>query len=261
MITVSAVYSAEWPEEWDAILRSISPRTTAYSYVYPKWEFVLGKVRGRWVDRSRWVLYQAQPAWALSEEMHGMMREPPPRAIREPGRRYARSVHVSDYAYDMYHQHHIFPYPFWILQGHQGGTPAGYTPEEQLALKEMGEPTDPPPIGALPYCGFDGRVVEQILMRDRLLASDMNVDSIVQPRELLRAFHADLDRTQKGARSAFIDWFKSTLAPGADWLTWYSRKTESDRQLRRATRAEMVAARLTEDTYIETGQVPVLTVA
>ena len=98
-------------------------------------------------------------------------------------------------------------------------------------------------------------------MRDRLLASDMNVDSIVQPRELLRAFHADLDRTQKGARSAFIDWFKSTLAPGADWLTWYSRKTESDRQLRRATRAEMVAAQLTEDTYIETGQVPVLTVA
>jgi len=249
----------DWPEEWDVILRSISPRTAAYSYVYPHWESRLGKVRGRWIDRSRWVLYQAQPAWALSEELHAMMREPPPRAIRDPGLRYARSAHISDYAYDMYHEHRVMPFPFWVLQGQQGGTPVGYTPEEQRALQEMGEPTEPPPIGALPYCGFDGRVVEQILMRDRLLASDMNVDTIVQPKELIRSFHADLDRSQKQARTAFIDWFKGTLAPGADFLTWYSRRTESDRMLRPATKGEMIAARETEETYIETGQVPVVT--
>lgn len=259
MITIGAVLSQEWPEEWDAVLRSISPRTTAYSYVYPRWEHRIRKKNGHWVDGSRWVLYQAQPAWALSEELHAMMREPPPRAIRDPGKAYARSVHVSDYAYDMYHQHHVMPFPFWVLQGDQGGTPVGYTPEEQRALQEMGQSTDAPQVGALPYCDFDGRVVEQILMRDRLLASDMNVDTIVQPQELIRTFSADLDRSQKQARSAFLDWFKGTLAPGADWLTWYSRRKESDRTLRPATKAEVQAARETEDTYIETGQAPVLT--
>jgi len=261
MITIGAVWSQEWPEEWDVILRSISPRTAAYSYVYPKWEHRIRKQGGRWTDCSRWVLYQAQPAWALSEELHAMMREPPPRAIRNPGKAYARSVFVSDYQYDMYHEQHMLPFPFWILQGGQGGTPWGYTPEEQNALREMGQPTDAPPVGALPYCGFDGRVVEQILMRDRLLASEMNVDAIVEPKELIRTFHADLDRTQKQARAAFLDWFKGTLAPGADWLTWYTRKTESDRVLRQATKGEVRAAREMEDTYLETGQVPVLMTA
>jgi len=261
MISIGAVMSAEWPEEWDVILRSISPRTSAYSYVYPKWEHRIRRRGGWWRDASRWVLYQAQPAWALSEELHRMMREPPPRAIAHPGRAYARSIFVSDYAYDMYHQEHVMPFPFWVLQGDQGGTPWSYTPEEQLALQEMGQPTDAPPVGALPYCDFDGRVVEQILMRDRLLASDMNIDTIVQPKELIRSFHADLDRSQKQARTAFIDWFKGTLAPGADFLTWYSRRKESDRVLRPATRGEMVAARETEETYIETGAVPVVTSA
>ena len=253
--------SQEWPEEWDVILKSISPRTTMYSYVYGKWEFVVRKVNGQWVDCSRWVLYQAQPAWALSPQQHEQLKLPPPRAIRDPGRRYARSVLMSDYSYDMYHQHHVLPYRFWILQGENGGTPAEFTLQEEKELQLAGLPTSPPAIGDLPYCGFDGRVVEQILMRDRLLASDMNVGAIVEPTQLIRTFNADLDRAERNARRSFIDWFKGTLAPGADWLTWYTRRTESDRQLRRATRSEMIAARETEATYVETGLVPVVTEA
>jgi len=210
------------------------------------------------MDRSRWVLYQAQPAWALSNELRSMLEQAPPRLIRDPGQRYARSTTVDDYAHEMYRVHRIFPRPFWVLQGRQGGVPAGYTEIEQRILKEMGEPVDAPPVGALPYCGFDWRVCEQILMRDKLLAADMTVDDITDPSRILNGVRTEEAEGAQDGRRAFVEWFKGTLAPGADFLTWYTRRSESDMQLRKATRGEMVAAREAEDTYIETGQVPVI---
>lgn len=256
-IRITAEHSREWPTEWDRLLQSISPRSAAYSYLYPKWEHVIGKVRGTWRDRSRWVLYQAQPAWAIPDGIRVMLEDRPPR-LMPPGRAHARRMFVDDYAHEMYRVHRVFVRPFWVLQGNQGGVPAGYTFEEADLLKMLGEPTDPPPVGFLPYAPFDWRVCEQILMRDRLLASGMDADAITQEGQVLRTFRADMDRSVRDGRKGFLEWYKGTLAPGADFLDWYTRRSESDMVLRQATRGETRAAIDTEATFLETGLVPVL---
>lgn len=259
MVRITAVMTREPPREWVEELRRVSPESTAHSYLDFKWEFVLGKVRGEWRDRSRWVLYQMQPAWAIPDGIRRMLEDAPPRLL-PPGRAHARRLFVDDYAHEMYRTRRVFPRPFWVIQGRNGGVPAGYSETEAAVMKALGEPTDPPPVGALPYADFDWRVCEQILMRDKLLAAGMNVDAIVNADTLTWEAKHEQAAAARAFREQFVSWFKGTLAPGADFLTWYTRRSESDRVLRTATRAEMRAAREVEDLFIETGAVPAVPV-
>lgn len=248
-------YTREVPPEWERALRAISPKSTAQSYLMFKWEHVQGRVKGNWVDRSRWVLYECQPAWAIHPELRRMLEDTPPRLLpldRQRGRR----MFVDDWAHEYYRVHRVFARPFWVLQGQQGGTPAGYTDREQAILKALGEPTDPPPVGSLSYCGFDWRVAEQILMRDQLLKNGMSIDAIADAKQIGIRTTRDLAEAEQEHRRLFIEWFKGTIAPSADFLTWFTRKTEADMVLRKRTDAEARAAGRFEDSYIETGLMP-----
>lgn len=247
------VMSCEVPREWSEELERYSPRSAAHSYLMFKWEHVLGrKKEGEWRDRSRWVLYQCQPAWAIPAGLRLMLDDAPPRLLPE-GRAHARRVFVDDYAHEMYRTERVFVRPFWILQGPNGGVPAGYSQQEAAVLKALGEPTDPPPVGSLPYAGFDWRVVQQILMRDKLLA--VGAEAITEEAKLQAEHRNEVADAERAFRSQFIDWFKGTLAPSADFLTWFTRRSEADMVLRQATRAEMRLARTFEDSFIETGHV------
>lgn len=249
------VRSRETPAEWERALREISPITNVSSHLIFKWEFVVGKVKGTWVDRSRWVLYEVQPEWAIPPELRRMLRDTPPRLLPE-GRAHARRMFVDDWSHEFYRQHHGFARPFWVIQGRSGGVPAGFSYREQSILKALGEPTDPPPVGALPYAPFDGRVVAQILYRDRLLQNDMRLEAIADERKLAFEAHAEVAEGERRFRREFVDWYKGTLAPNADFLTWYTRRTEADMALRKGTRAENRAAADFEDIYVDTGHLP-----
>jgi|SRR5215467_356665 len=246
MIQIGAVMTREVPAEWDDELRRISPRSSAHSYLQFRWL------------AERWVLYQMQPAWAIPHGLRRMLEDMPPR-LMPAGRAFARSLFVDDWAHEVYRTERVFPRPFWVIQGHGGGVPAGYSEAETDILKALGEPTEPPPVGALCYAPFDGRVVEQILMRDKLLQAHMQLDALIQEGKLLSTYRDELLAAAEGYRRTFLDWFKTMLAPSVEFLTWYTRRSESDRELRTATRAEMRAARECEDTFMETGYAPTVT--
>jgi hypothetical protein len=254
-VRIVAEMTREVPREWGEELERYSPRSTAMSYLMFKWEHVLGRVRGVWQDRSRWVLYQCQPAWAIPAGLRVMLEDVPPRLLPE-GRAHARRVFVDDYAHEMYRTERVFVRPVWVLQGPNGGVPAGYSEQEAAVLKALGEPTDPPPVGALPYASFDWRVIQQVLKRDKLLAAGMQAEAIAEERKLQDEYRNEVAAAQRAFRAQFIDWFKGTLAPSADFLTWFTRRSEADMVLRQATRAEMRAAEVCEDVFIETGDVP-----
>jgi len=247
--------SREVPVEWQQLLDTVSPRTTAHSYLMFKWEHVLGRKKGgAWKDRSRWVLYQCQPEWAIPAGLRDMLEDRPPREL-PPGKAHARRMFVDDWAHEIFRTQRVFARPFWVLQGPNGGVPAGYSEIEAATLKAAGEPTDPPPVGVLPYAPFDWRTVEQILMRDKLLQAGMMVDAIVSDRKLRRQLRRETRDAQRAFRLQFLQWFKGTLAPGADFLTWYTRQSAADRVLRVATRGEMRRAREFEARFLETGVV------
>ena len=259
-IRILAEMTREPPREWVEELRRVSPETTAFSYLEFKWEFVLGRVRGEWQDRSRWVLYQMQPAWAIPAGIRAMLDDVPPRLL-PPGRAHARRAFVDDYAHEIYRTQRVFPRPMWVIQGPNGGVPAGYSEQEAALLKAAGEPTDPPPVGALRYANFDSRVIQQILVRDKLLQAGLNVEAIAERSKILGAHSAEAEAATLAFRREFIDWFEGTLTPGSDFLTWFTRRSEADTVLRRATKAEMIAATECKDVFLETGQVPVVTEA
>ena len=48
MIRINKVMSREFPKDWERQLREISPKTDACSWLMPKWEHVMGKVKGVW---------------------------------------------------------------------------------------------------------------------------------------------------------------------------------------------------------------------
>jgi len=253
-IRITAEMTRDVPREWEQSLREISPITDAFSHLYFKWEFVLGKVKGRWTDRSRWVLYQKQPAWAIPAGLRRMLEDKPPRLMAE-GPAWARRQFVDDYAHEMYRTERVFVRPVWVIQGPNGGVPAGYSEAEVAVLKAIGQSTDPPPVGFLPYAHYDWRVREQLLIRDRLLQAGMEVDRLVQAPILLADYRREVERAQQAYRNTFLNWFKGTLAPSADFLTWFSRRSEADRLFRKASKRMANASARLVDEYIETGEV------
>ena len=46
------------------------------------------------------------------------------------------------------------------------------------------------------------------------------------------------------------------MEPGADFLAWYTRKTEADMVMRKASRSEVNAADQLEESFIQHGVVP-----
>lgn len=259
-VRITAVRTNDVPAEWETALRVISPKSAAHSYLDFKWEHVLGRVKGRWQDRSRWVLYECQPAWAIPTGLRLMLDDAPPRLL-PPARAYARRQFVDDWAHEFYRVHRVFARPFLVLQGRNGGTPAGYSMREQEVLRALGEPTDPPPVGTLPYAPFDWRVIQQILTRDHLLKAGMKIDTIADARLIGSELREEEREAEAAFRREFVSWFKGTLAPGADFLTWYTRRSEADRVLRTASRAEMAAAREFESLYLDTGAMPAMPIS
>ena len=243
------------PVEWDRELARISPRDTGLSWLEFRWVFTIGKVKGVWVDRSRWVLFEMQPERFIGAERWRLLNDAPPRAFPaslQPGRRAV----ITDWQYDYFHRHRVYPWAFWVIQGRSGGNPAVYSLRESMALRLGGEPDDPPPVGAHCYADFDDRVVQQIVAHDRLLRANHLVDTLVETNRLRHQFDRSTRDAEETFRANYLAWFRGQLEPSTDFLTWFTKQTKADRIFRKARPAEIRAAQALDEQFITTGRVP-----
>ena len=255
MIKIDRVLSREVPTEWLRDLRAISPVSRFHSWLDFRW-LPARKVHpsGEVVDRGRWCLYEWIPRRGIPADMVRMLSDRPPRLLPK-GQQAGRSLFVDDYAHEMYRTHQCWVRPFWAIQGSDGGHPVEYNDLETEWRKLAGLPTVAPKIGALPYADFDNRVIQNVLMHDRLVRAGLDLDALTK-MSTNDALKREAEEGQRALRAQYVGWLKGELAASTDFLTDYSRKTEADRTLRPATKQEENAAARLEDEFIATGLVP-----
>ncbi len=237
------------PEQWRKELEAMSPPSLRTTFLQFGWFEGTDKHPAK-----RWVIYEMVPVGLIPPDKREQLGGTPywkmPKGMQEGRRRM-----VSAYQWEMYRKHRVWARPFWCLQGDQGGTPARYSDLEKNLLRIVREPTDPPAPGALPYAEWDSRARSQIEQRDRLRQFDYDLERL-KASGSTAAIKAEEEAMEKEFRRRFLTWLKDRTAPQADFLDWYTKKTESDMVLRKATPGEETAIAMAEDVFIETGALP-----
>jgi hypothetical protein len=236
-----------WPSDWEARLRALSPISEEHSWLYGAWLNIAG----------RWTLYECVPYKMIPEGKRVQLGGTPywemPKHLRA-GRKQA----VSAFQWEMYRTKKVWARPFWVIQGNDGGTPAQYTELEEAILQAQGKDTEPPEAGSLPYAPWDGRVEKQIISRDRLIKMRQRLDKLRATADN-DALKAETVLAEEAFRKEFWGWWTQTMEPQADFWAWYTNKEESQHlPIRQASRAEQAAAERTEETFLTTGNLPVV---
>lgn len=242
------------PAEWVRAVRAFSPVSEAHSFLRLVWvetPKAAWKGKGPWPkDNGRWCLYQCIPDAMLSPERRHQLTTP--YWELPPTQRRGREQMVSALTFELYRTERVDARPFWVLQGNQGGTPVSYTALESRLLQVMQQPTSPPPRGALPFAPWDERARSAIAKRDALLALNGRIDAL-RAGASSDAQRAEAEMVEREARKATMAWWADQFEEHADFLVWYTRRTESDRTLKRLTREEARQAEQFAEQYIETG--------
>lgn len=237
------------PPEWERDLREISPKSEHSSYLifaYKAPPFAM--------QDGRWCLYEAIPDALISVERRMELAGAPFWELPKDQRAGQASI-VSAYQWAMYRDHRVDVRPFWCLQGSEGGTPFHISRLEQRYLRMMGKPSEPLPLGALPFAPWDARAKRQILERDRLVKFGGSIERM-KASGTTAAVSAELDAQEKAYRRAFWDWFSEKLGPQTELLRYCVEQEDSDRVMRQQTREEAIAANEAKDYFIEHGRVP-----
>ncbi len=235
------------PKEWEASLREISPVTETASHLVFAWKGPPLDVKS-----GRWCLYEAIPDALISVERR-MELETAPYWRLPPSERHGQALVVSAYQWQMYRRYRLDVRPFWCLQGSEGGTPFHYDATEKRFLRMMGKPDTPPELGALPYTGWDSRVRDAVLARDRLAKLGGSVERM-RGTATTAALLSARDEREKDYRRAFWDHFTARMGPTTELYAWILKHEPPDRK--RQTEAEHRAASDAREIFIETGRVP-----
>lgn len=245
-----ALLDEPMPNEWQESLRRFSPKSDTVAYLDIFWKQPPGQT-----DKRRLVIYEMVPDAKIPTEMRMRLGGTPywelP-AEQRPG----REAIVSPFQWVIYQRRREWARPLWCVQGDNGGTPMAYSELETDLLRLKGQPTQPPALGALSFAPYDGRVEEALRRRDRLWKFAGNVDRLLRDNASPEAVQAEYDAAKKEFRREFLKWWGEQLQEQTEFLAWYETKCESDHTLRRASRAEFLAAERLEETYIEHGYVP-----
>lgn len=235
------------PHEWETRLRAFSPISTRVSWL-----------AFRWADGipdepiGRWMLYECSPT--MSDDIRSFLGGRPWWAMPE-GQQAGRRQLVSAYQWEMYRKHRVWARPFWCLQGDKGGTPTVYGELEKKLLHLAGKPVDPPTYGSLPYAPFDARAEAAIREREALYTLGRKLDRL-NAQGIAEHLKAESVEAERQFRIKFLAWIDEAFAPQVDFLDWYTRKTEADMVLPKATETEVTAAAKHAETFVETGLVP-----
>jgi hypothetical protein len=167
-----------------------------------------------------------------------------------------RAAMVSGFQWEIWRTRQEHARPFWCIQGDNGGTPMAYTELEQDLLRLKGQPTTPPHLSALSFAPYDGRVERALKQRDRLWKVQGNLERMRRENADPAKVEAEYQAQKREFRKIFYDWWGQQLEDATEFLGWYERKCESDHTLRRATKAEMMAAERLEESFVEHGVIP-----
>lgn len=235
-------WTREPPEGWEARLRQISPIVDQTSHLRFRLQ----------AAEETWTLYQCVPAHLVSDERNTQFKIHWSELPQD--RQSGRKLFVSDYQYFMYHKFRLVVTPFWILQGNHGGTPAAYTAREERMLQAVDESTDVPPIGLLPPCPFDDRVIGALIERDKLYKAEGDLERMTRSATCEAQERAAYD-IEREYRKRFLAWWREKMAPMSEFMQWYTRTKESEQNLRKPSRNEQNAATMFRDHFLETGEV------
>lgn len=242
------------PIEWENDLRSISPVSEAVSYLVFAWKKSPLDVTE---EGARWCLYEAIPDAIISDARREQLEMAPfwdRKVYRDKGAAHAQATEVSAYQWAMYRDHRVDVRPFWCLQGNAGGTPLAFTSLERRYLTLMGRPSDPDPMGALPYAPWDARAKAAVLERDRVYKLG-SVEAVKRSGDPVLMKLAK-DQAEKDFRRAFWDYTAENLRPNADLLEYILRHEGHNPTRRQQTREEADAAEEARAVFIEHGYVP-----
>lgn len=222
----------EPPADWVRRLREISPLRADLDHLVfrcfdPKEPN--GEDKG-WVhkDKPIWALYSAKSTRLVEKERAAQFEKhwsELPEAEQE-----GRKAIVSDYQHFMWHSQGLYVKPFLILQGPFGGTPAQYTDTERAFLRASDCVDEPFPIGMLPACPFDERVVQQITKRDRLLRCANRFEALAK-MDTPEGKKAEEEAAEKMFRETYLDTWKVIIQPSADFYGHWMRRSENRESL------------------------------
>lgn len=238
------------PSDWERELREVSPKSEAHSWLRFAWMETPREAKTFRPDQGRWVLYECIPDGLLSGERRFQLQTPYWELPK--GMQMGRSVVATAFQFELYKAERVDARPYWILQGDRGGTPCAYTALDTRLLQAAGQPADPPARGALPYAPWDGRVRDAIARNDRLVALSRRIEAL-RATASADALRAEADAAEEAYRRARWAWWAEQMEESADFLAWYTRKTEADRTIRRLTSEEARAMADAEERYITTG--------
>lgn len=213
---------------------------------------------GSWRDCGRWVLYECIHESLIPEqdrEIVHFLSGPQPSRITDPALAYSRMLYANDYQCMMYRTHKVWARNCWIVQGSTGGHPIEYDLLEKSILQACGLPTDPPPLGTLPYAPFDERVVNQLMKRSKIT----KYGSYEAAKR--HATKEVVEREMRDAERAFREWhvkhLEDSLAPSVDFLDYYTSSSKTSTECRNTlpemSQDEQKKASDAKDFYIETG--------
>jgi hypothetical protein len=223
---------------------------------------------GSWRECGRWVLNECAPEALVRQwdrmsgntvgEIFDRLAGPPPSRIADPAEAHAKAMFANDYQCRMYREHKVWARDLWVIQGSQGGHPVEYQPHEQKMLQAAGLPTDPPPVGTLPYAPFDERVIAQLRNRSRL--DKLGSMSAVQRHARADVVQREMDEAERDFRRWHYAMVRESMAASADFLAYYgsSAKTASEARstMPETSREELNNVARAKETYIDTGLLP-----
>lgn len=237
------------PSEWEAALRRISPQSDLHSWLF----FYYYRAK------DRWTLYDGVPLKLIDPDQPqapGLMGFELLDALRgdRPSDRVQsqRTMFVSDTQHEMARVYGVYARPFWVLQGDTGGHQIRFSPEQKQFLTEIGAPTDPPAIGALPACPFDGRVEGQLRRLNRLLQLNGSMQEL---RNSASGEAADrrLEAEQREIRDIALQMLEQQLAELSDRVRVAGHRKDTHDMVIDAT-GQAAKAKDALDVYRETGQ-------
>lgn len=238
------------PAEWERRLREISPITDTLAHLRFRWR----APQPDWFhpDEGQWELYSCTPRQMVTPDRASQFDvhwSDLPQA-KQAGRK----TFVTSYQFAMWHQHNVDAHRFWVLQGPAGGTPAIYTERERAILRSIDQPEEAPPFGLLPACDFDELAVSKILLRDRFLQYQKDVDALKRTNSVAAQL-AETEAAEKLFRERFLDEWYERMRPQAEFLQSYLRTSEAEMTMRKATREETDAVAQWKDHFKEYGTV------
>lgn len=244
-------WTLEVPEEWERALREYSPVSRVVPWLALRWFPLRKKAVGRWV------LSECVAEELIAEkdrDIVTILQGPKPSTL-PPNMRAVVESFVNDYQWSMYRTHRVWARELWILQGTNGGHATAYSPQEQDVLRLCGLPTDPPAVGALPYAPFDQRVIARMRERNRLTKLGNNLDTLRKSgaREVMITEEAE---AAKAFRRQYVAFLEEQQRDRVELTTWFTSKSDNRDSLPTATAAEVRAAAMAKDYYIETGELP-----